>query len=138
MIPSFYKFEVTLDREQIERYNRWRANLPHTSERSIINWVSKPFDDDVMLRSYYDQESNTVVVYRGDGAINKFSEYLILSEPVVRNGGDLAEMMITSSDRILILSVLNKTVYDGMNPHLKLLNIILGTDFETSDDNPVF
>jgi len=92
-----------------------------------------------MLRSYYDQESNTVVVYRGDGAINKFSEYLILSEPVVRNGGDLAEMMITSSDRILILSVLNKTVYDGMNsgvnPHLKLLNIILGTDFETSDDN---
>lgn len=142
MIPSVYKFEVTLDRDQIERYNRWRANLHHTSERSIINWVSKPFDDDVMLRSYYDQESNTVVVYRGDGAINKFSEYLILSEPVVRNGGDLAEMMITSSDRILILSVLNKTVYDGMNsgvnPHLKLLNIILGTDFETSDDNPVF
>lgn len=142
MIPSVYKFEVTLDRDQIERYNRWRANLPHTPERSIINWVSKPFDDDVMLRSYYDQESNTVVVYRGDGAINKFSEYLILSEPVVRNGGDLAEMMITSSDRILILSVLNKTVYDGMNsgvnPHLKLLNIILGTDFETSDDNPVF
>ena len=95
-----------------------------------------------MLRSYYDQESNTVVVYRGDRAINKFSEYLILSEPVVRNGGDLAEMMITSSDRILILSVLNKTVYDGMNsgvnPHLKLLNIILGTDFETTDDNPVF
>ena len=142
MIPSVYKFEVTLDRDQIERYNRWRANLPHTSERSIINRVSKPFDDDVMLRSYYDQESNTVVVYRGDGAINKFSEYLILSEPVVRNGGDLSEMMITSSDRILILSVLNKTVYDGMNsgvnPHLKLLNIILGTDFETSDDNPVF
>lgn len=142
MIPSVYKFEVTLDRGMIERYNRWRANLPHTSEHSIINWVSKPFDDDVMLRSYYDQESNTVVVYRGDGAINKFSEYLILSEPVVRNGGDLAEMMITSSDRILILSVLNKTVYDGMNsgvnPHLKLLNIILGTDFETSDDNPVF
>lgn len=142
MIPSVYKFEVTLDRGMIERYNRWRSNLPHTSERSIINWVSKPFDDDVMLRSYYDQESNTVVVYRGDGAINKFSEYLILSEPVVRNGGDLAEMMITSSDRILILSVLNKTVYDGMNsgvnPHLKFLNIILGTDFETSDDNPVF
>lgn len=142
MIPSVYKFEVTLDRDQIERYNRWRANLPNTSERSIINWVSKPFDDDVMLRSYYDQEFNTVVVYRGDGAINKFSEYLILSEPVIRNGGDLAEMMITSSDRILILSVLNKTVYDGMNsgvnPHLKLLNIILGTDFETSDDNPVF
>lgn len=142
MIPSVYKFEVTLDRDQIERYNRWRSNLPHTPERSIVNWVSKPFDDDVMLRSYYDQESNTVVVYRGDGAINKFSEYLILSEPVVRNGGDLAEMMITSSDRILILSVLNKTVYDGMNsgvnPHLKLLNIILGTDFETSDDNPVF
>ena len=26
----------------------------------------------------------------------------------------------------------------GVNPHLKLLNIILGTDFETSDDNPVF
>lgn len=142
MIPMVYKFEVTLDRDQIERYNRWRANLPHTSERSIINLVSKPFDDDVMLRSYYDQESNTVVVYTGDGAINKFSEYLILGEPVVRNGGDLAEMMITSSDRILILSVLNKTVYDGMNsgvnPHLKLLNIILGTDFETSDDNPVF
>lgn len=41
-------------------------------------------------------------------------------------------------DRILILSVLKKTVYDGMNSHLKLLNIILGTDFETSDDNPVF
>lgn len=138
MIPMVYKFEVTLDRDQIERYNRWRANLPHTSERSIINWVSKPFDDDVMLRSYYDQESNTVVVYTGDGAINKFSEYLILSEPVVRNGGDLAEMMITSSDRILILSVLKKTVYDGMNSHLKMLNIILGTDFETSDDNPVF
>ena len=142
MIPAVYRFEVTLDKDQIERYNRWRSNLPHIPERSIINWVSKPFDDDVMLRSYYDQESNTVVVYRGDGAINKFSEYLILSEPVVRNGGDLAEMMITSSDRILILSVLNKTVYDGMNsgvnPHLKLLNIILGTDFETSDDNPVF
>lgn len=142
MIPAVYRFEVTLDKDQIERYNRWRSNLPHTSEHSIINWVSKPFDDDIMLRSYYDQESNTVVVYRGDGAINKFSEYLILSEPVVRNGGDLAEMMITSSDRILILSVLNKTVYDGMNsgvnPHLKLLNIILGTDFETSDDNPVF
>ena len=138
MIPSVYKFEVTLDRDQIERYNRWRANLPHTSERSIINWVSRPFDDDVEVRSYYDQESNTVVVYEGDGAINKFSEYLILSEPVLRNGGDLAEMMITSSDRILILSVLKKTVYDGMNSHLKLLNIILGTDFETSDDNPVF
>lgn len=138
MIPAVYRFEVTLDKDQIERYNRWRSNLPHTSERSIINWVSKPFDDDVMLRSYYDQESNTVVVYRGDGVINKFSEYLILSEPVVRNGGDLAEMMITSSDRILILSVLNKTVYDGMNSHLKFLNIILGTDFETSDDNPVF
>ena len=138
MIPAVYRFEVTLDKDQIERYNKWRANLPHTSERSIINWVSKPFDDDIMLRSYYDQESNTVVVYRGDGAINKFSEYLILSEPVVRNGGDLAEMMLTTSDRILILSVLNKTVYDGMNSHLKMLNIILGTDFETSDDNPVF
>ena len=142
MIPAVYRFEVTLDKDQIERYNRWRSNLPHTPERSIVNWVSRPFGDDAMMRSYYDQESNTVVVYRGDGAINKFSEYLILREPVVRNGGDLAEMMITSSDRILILSVLNKTVYDGMNsgvnPHLKLLNIILGTDFETSDDNPVF
>ena len=138
MIPSVYKFEVTLDRDQIERYNKWRANLPHTSERSVINWVCRPFSDDVMMRSYYDQESNTVVVYEGDGAINKFSEYLILSEPIVRNGGDLAEMMITSSDRILMLSVLKKLVYDGMNSHLKLLNIILGTDFETSDDNPVF
>ena len=142
VIPAVYRFEVTLDKDQIKRYNRWRSNLPHTPERSIVNWVSRPFGDDAMMRSYYDQESNTVVVYRGDGAINKFSEYLILSEPVIRNGGDLAEMMITSSDRILILSVLNKTVYDGMNsgvnPHLKLLNIILGTDFETSDDNPVF
>lgn len=142
MIPSVYKFEVTLDRGMIERYNSWKARLPHSSEHSIINFVNRPFSDDVEMRIYYNQESNTVVVYTGDGAINKFSEYLILSEPVVRNGGDLAEMMITSSDRILILSVLNKTVYDGMNsgvnPHLKLLNIILGTDFETSDDNPVF
>lgn len=142
MIPMVYKFEVTLDRGMIERYNSWRDRLPHSSEHSIINFVPIPFSDDVKVRSYYDQESNTIVVYTGDGAINKFSEYLILSEPVVRNGGDLAEMTITSSDRILILSVLNKTVYDGMNsgvnPHLKLLNIILGTDFETSDDNPVF
>lgn len=138
MIPAVYRFEVTLDKDQIERYNRWRANLPHTSERSIINWVSKPFDDDVMLRSYYDQESNTVVVYTGNEVINEVNEYLILGEPILRNDGELADMMITSSDRILILSVLKKTVYDGMNSHLKMLNIILGTDFETSDDNPVF
>jgi hypothetical protein len=138
MIPSVYKFEVTLDRDQIERYNRWRANLPHTPERSIVNWVSRPFDDDVEVRSYYDQESNTVVVYTGNEVINEVNEYLILGEPVLRNDGDLADMMITSSDRILILSVLKKTVYDGMNSHLKFLNIILGTDFETSDDNPVF
>ena len=138
MIPSVYKFEVTLDRDQIERYNRWRANLPHTSERSIINWVSRPFGDDAMMRSYYDQESNTVVVYTGNEVINEVNEYLILGEPILRNDGELADMMITSSDRILILSVLKKTVYDGMNSHLKMLNIILGTDFETSDDNPVF
>lgn len=138
MIPSVYKFEVTLDRDQIERYNRWRANLPHTPERSIVNWVSRPFDDDVEVRSYYDQESNTVVVYTGNEVINEVNEYLILGEPVLRNDGELADMMITSSDRILILSVLKKTVYDGMNSHLKMLNIILGTDFETSDDNPVF
>lgn len=138
MIPSVYKFEVTLDRDQIERYNRWRANLPHTPERSIVNWVSRPFGDDAMMRSYYDQESNTVVVYTGNEVINEVNEYLILGEPVLRNDGDLADMMITSSDRILILSVLKKTVYDGMNSHLKMLNIILGTDFETSDDNPVF
>lgn len=138
MIPSVYKFEVTLDRDQIERYNRWRANLPHTPERSIVNWVSRPFGDDAMMRSYYDQESNTVVVYIGNEVINEVNEYLILGEPVLRNDGDLADMMITSSDRILILSVLKKTVYDGMNSHLKMLNIILGTDFETSDDNPVF
>ena len=138
MIPSVYKFEVTLDRDQIERYNRWRANLPHTPERSIVNWVSRPFDDDVEVRSYYDQESNTVVVYTGNEVFNKFSEYLIPGEPFVRNDGGLAEMMITSSDRILMLSVLKKLVYDGMNSHLKMLNIILGTDFETSDDNPVF
>lgn len=138
MIPSVYKFEVTLDRDQIERYNRWRANLPHTPERSIVNWVSRPFGDDAMMRSYYDQESNTVVVYTGNEVINEVNEYLILGEPVLRNDGELADMMITSSDRILILSVLKKTVYDGMNSHLKMLNIILGTDFETSDDNPVF
>lgn len=138
MIPSVYKFEVTLDRDQIERYNRWRSNLPHTAERSIVNWVSRPFDDDVEVRSYYDQESNTVVVYTGNEVINEVNEYLILGEPILRNDGELAEMMITSSDRILILSVLKKTVYDGMNSHLKMLNIILGTDFETSDDNPVF
>ena len=138
MIPSVYKFEVTLDRDQIERYNRWRANLPHTPERSIVNWVSRPFGDDAMMRSYYDQESNTVVVYTGNEVINEVNEYLILGEPVLRNDGELADMMITSSDRILILSVLKKTVYDGMNSHLKFLNIILGTDFETSDDNPVF
>lgn len=138
MIPSVYKFEVTLDRDQIERYNRWRANLPHTPERSIVNWVSRPFGDDAMMRSYYDQESNTVVVYTGNEVINEVNEYLILGEPILRNDGDLADMMITSSDRILILSVLKKTVYDGMNSHLKMLNIILGTDFETSDDNPVF
>lgn len=138
MIPSVYKFEVTLDRDQIERYNRWRANLPHTPERSIVNLVSRPFDDDVEVRSYYDQESNTVVVYTGNEVFNKFSEYLILGEPFVRNDGGLAEMMITSSDRILMLSVLKKLIYDGMNSHLKFLNIILGTDFETSDDNPVF
>lgn len=138
MIPSVYKFEVTLDRDQIERYNRWRANLPHTPERSIVNWVSRPFGDDAMMRSYYDQESNTVVVYTGNEVINEVNEYLILGEPILRNDGELADMMITSSDRILILSVLKKTVYDGMNSHLKMLNIILGTDFETSDDNPVF
>ena len=138
MIPSVYKFEVTLDRDQIERYNRWRANLPHTPERSIVNWISRPFGDDAMMRSYYDQESNTVVVYTGNEVINEVNEYLILGEPILRNDGDLADMMITSSDRILILSVLKKTVYDGMNSHLKMLNIILGTDFETSDDNPVF
>ena len=138
MIPSVYKFEVTLDRDQIERYNRWRANLPHTPERSIVNWVSRPFGDDAMMRSYYDQESNTVVVYTGNEVINEVNEYLILGEPVLRNDGELAEMMITSSDRILMLSVLKKLVYDGMNSHLKFLNIILGTDFETSDDNPVF
>lgn len=138
MIPAVYRFEVTLDRDQIERYNRWRANLPHTPERSIVNWVSRPFDDDVEVRSYYDQESNTVVVYTGNEVINEVNEYLILGEPILRNDGELADMMITSSDRILILSVLKKTVYDGMNSHLKMLNIILGTDFETSDDNPVF
>lgn len=138
MIPAVYRFEVTLDKDQIERYNRWRANLPHTPERSIVNWVSRPFGDDAMMRSYYDQESNTVVVYTGNEVINEVNEYLILGEPVLRNDGELADMMITSSDRILILSVLKKTVYDGMNSHLKMLNIILGTDFETSDDNPVF
>lgn len=138
MIPAVYRFEVTLDKDQIERYNRWRSNLPHTSERSIVNWVSRPFGDDVMMRSYYDQESNTVVVYTGNEVINEVNEYLILGEPILRNDGDLADMMITSSDHILILSVLKKTVYDGMNSHLKMLNIILGTDFETSDDNPVF
>lgn len=42
MIPSVYKFEVTLDRDQIERYNRWRANLPHTPERSIVNLGFSP------------------------------------------------------------------------------------------------
>lgn len=138
MIPAVYRFEVTLDKDQIKRYNRWRSNLPHTAERSIINWVSRPFGDDAMMRSYYDQESNTVVVYESNEVINEVKDYLILSEPVLRNDGELAEMMITSSDRILILSVLKKTVYDGMNTHLKMLNIILGTDFETSDDNPVF
>ena len=138
MIPAVYKFEVTLDKDQIERYNRWRSNLPHTAERSIVNWVSRPFGDDAMMRTYYDQESNTVVVYETSEVINEVKDYLILSEPVLRNDGELAEMMITSSDRILILSVLKKTVYDGMNSHLKMLNIILGTDFETSDDNPVF
>ena len=138
MIPAVYKFEVTLDKDQIERYNKWRSNLPHTAERSIVNWVSRPFGDDAMMRSYYDQESNTVVVYESNEIINEVKDYLILAEPVVRNDGELAEMMITSSDRILILSVLKKTVYDGMNSHLKMLNIILGTDFETSDDNPVF
>lgn len=138
MIPAVYRFEVTLDKDQIERYNRWRSNLPHTAERSIVNWVSRPFGDDAMMRSYYDQESNTVVVYTGNEVINEVNEYLILGEPVLRNDGDLADMMITSSDRILILSVLKETVYDGMNSHLKMLNIILGTDFETSDDNPVF
>ena len=138
MIPAVYRFEVTLDKDQIERYNRWRSNLPHTAERSIVNWVSRPFGDDAMMRSYYDQESNTVVVYETSEVINEVKDYLILSEPVLRNDGDLADMMITSSDRILILSVLKKTVYDGMNSHLKMLNIILGTDFETSDDNPVF
>lgn len=138
MIPAVYRFEVTLDKDQIQRYNKWRSNLPHTAERSIVNWVSRPFGDDAMMRSYYDQESNTVVVYTGNEVINEVKDYLILSEPVLRNDGDLADMMITSSDRILILSVLKKTVYDGMNSHLKMLNIILGTDFETSDDNPVF
>lgn len=138
MIPAVYRFEVTLDKDQIERYNRWRSNLPHTAERSIVNWVSRPFGDDAMMRSYYDQESNTVVVYTGNEVINEVDEYLILGEPVLRNVGGLAEMMITSSDRILMLSVLKKLVYDGMNSHLKFLNIILGTDFETSDDNPVF
>lgn len=138
MIPAVYRFEVTLDKDQIERYNRWRSNLPHTAERSIVNWVSRPFGDEDMMRSYYDQESNTVVVYTGNEVINEVNEYLILGEPVLRNDGDLADMMITSSDRILILSVLKKTVYDGMNSHLKMLNIILGTDFETSDDNPIF
>lgn len=138
MIPAVYKFEVTLDKDQIERYNKWRSNLPHTAERSILNWVSRPFGDDAMMRSYYDQESNTVVVYESNEILNEVKDYLILAEPVLRNDGELAEMMITSSDRILILSVLKKTVYDGMNSHLKMLNIILGTDFETSDDNPVF
>lgn len=138
MIPAVYRFEVTLDKDQIERYNRWRSNLPHIAERSIVNWVSRPFGDDAMMRSYYDQESNTVVVYTGNEVINEVNEYLILGEPILRNDGELADMMITSSDRILILSVLKKTVYDGMNSHLKMLNIILGTDFETSDDNPVF
>lgn len=138
MIPAVYRFEVTLDKDQIERYNRWRSNLPHTAERSIVNWVSRPFGDDAMMRSYYDQESNTVVVYETSEVINEVKDYLILSEPVLRNDGELADMMITSSDRILILSVLKKLVYDGMNSHLKMLNIILGTDFETSDDNPVF
>lgn len=138
MIPAVYKFEVTLDKDQIERYNRWRSNLPHTPERSIVNWVSRPDGDDAMMRSYYDQESNTVVVYESNEILNEVKDYLILAEPVLRNGGRLAEMMITSSDRILILSVLKKTVYDGMNTHLKMLNIILDTDFETSDDNPVF
>lgn len=138
MIPAVYRFEVTLDKDQIERYIRWRSNLPHIAERSIVNWVSRPFGDDAMMRSYYDQESNTVVVYTGNEVINEVNEYLILGEPILRNDGDLADMMITSSDRILILSVLKKTVYDGMNSHLKMLNIILGTDFETSDDNPVF
>ena len=138
MFPAVYKFEVTLNKDQIERYNKWRSNLPHTAERSIVNWVSRPLGDDAMMRSYYDQESNTVVVYESNEVINEVKDYLILSEPVMRNDGELAEMMITSSDRILILSVLKKTVYDGMNSHLKMLNIILGTDFETSDDNPVF
>lgn len=138
MIPAVYRFEVTLDKAQIERYNNWRSNLPHTVERSIVNWVSRPFGDDAMMRSYYDQESNTVVVYESNEVINEIKDYLILSEPVLRNDDELADMMITSSDRILILSVLKETVYDGMNSHLKMLNIILGTDFETSDDNPVF
>lgn len=138
MIPAVYRFEVTLDKDQIERYNRWRSNLPHTAERSIVNWVSRPFGDDAMMRTYYDQESNTVVVYETSEVINEVKDYLILSEPILRNDGELADMMITSSDRILILSVLKKTVYDAMNSHLKFLNIILGTDFETSDDNPVF
>lgn len=138
MIPAVYRFEVTLDKDMIEKYNKWRANLPHTAERSIVNWVSRPDGDDAMMRSYYDQESNTVVVYESNEILNEVKDYLILSEPVLRNDGELAEMMITSSDRILILSVLKKTVYDGMNSHLKMLNIILGTNFETSDDNPVF
>ena len=85
MIPAVYRFEVTLDKDQIERYNRWRSNLPHTPERSIVNWVSRPFGDDAMMRSYYDQESNTVVVYTGNEVINEVNEYLILGEPVLRN-----------------------------------------------------
>ena len=109
MIPAVYRFEVTLDKDQIERYNRWRSNLPHTAERSIVNWVSRPFGDDAMMRSYYDQESNTVVVYTGNEVINEVNEYLILGEPILRNDGELADMMITSSDLILILSVL-KTI----------------------------
>lgn len=139
MMPYVYKFEVTIEDHMIEKYNKWKANLLRTPEHSAINWVHRPFDQPVMLRSYYDQESNAIVVYIGNEVINKkIDEYLILSEPVVRNGGRLAEMTITSSDRIIILSVLKEIVYDGMNSHLKLLNKMLGTDFETSDDNPVF
>lgn len=134
MIPGVYKFDITINKDVVERFNAWRHLLPHTKENAVINTVSRPFRNDTAMGSYYDEENNTIVVFE----VGDPSYYLVLEEPIMRKDGIYADMVINSSHKIGILSVLNNLTYDGMNGHLKLLNIILGTDFATSDDNPVF
>lgn len=133
MITKAKEISIEIKKESIEKYNKWKSELPNTFEKCVTLYDGGTY----LIKAWYDSIADSICIFAGDNDKLVSSTYIVVGKVEDFKPGGYSLLPIRFSEEVTFWSVNSRIYFSDYRRCLATLNAIIGTEINAIDDSQI-